>query len=170
VIDLKKVVLTAGHSMVELVLVMFLLILFSVSTLSLVASSSDAYVDIVRKKDTLSSLRVAQSYIYTKVRQNLAEDAISLRQYRDIEGTCLVVEDRSSDIPYETIIFVKDGQLRETLLLEDTQFDPEESFVIVGLDGLNLELIEGKGISFETILTESGKEERLQGFVALLVN
>lgn len=166
---MKRESRTAGHSSIELVLVMLLLILFSISTLSLVASSSDAYTETIRKNGTSSSLRVAQSYIYTKLRQSLSEDAISLRRYSNVEDMCLVIEDRT-DIAYETVIFVKNGQLRETILLEDTQFDPEASFEVARLDALNLELIEGKGLFFETILTESGQEKRLQGFVALLVN
>lgn len=167
---LKKVIPKAGHSTIELILVMLLLILFSVSTLSLVAGSSDTYIETVRKNDTLSNLRVAQSYLYTKVRQGLEANAVSLRKYSGISGDCLVISNDDSEEKYETVIFVKDGELREALLLSDTQFDPEESFPVVKLDELKLELIPDKGLSFETVLLVESQENRLKGFVALLGN
>lgn len=167
---LKKVISKAGHSTIELILVMLLLILFSVSTLSLVASSSNAYIETVRKNETLSNLRVAQSYLYTKVRQGLEADAISLRSYSGVPGDCLVISNDNSEDKYETVIFVKEGELRESLVLSDTGFDPEESFTVVKLDELKLELIPEKGLSFETVLLADGRENSLRGFVALLGN
>ena len=167
---MNKVASKAGHSTIELILVMLLLILFSVSTLSLVTGSSDAYIETVRKNDTLSSLRVAQSYLYMKIRQGLEEDAVSLRSYSGIPGSCLVISNDDSEDKYETIIFVKDGQLREALVLSNAQFEPEESFQVVRLDELKLEMITGKGLSFETILHAEGQENSLKGFVALLGN
>lgn len=165
---MNKLISKAGRSTTELILVMLLLILFSVSSMSLVASSSDAYIDTVRKNDTLASLRVAQSYLYTKVRQGLETGAVSIRSQSDIPGGCLVISNEDSADIYETYIFVKDGQLCESLVLSDTQFDPEESFQVVKLDQLKLKIIPQKGLYFETVLLEKDGEKSLKGFAVLL--
>ncbi len=159
-----------GRSMIELVLVMFLLILFSVATLSLVIGSSNAYRDTIKKNDTISNLRISQAYIHTKIRQNLEVDAISLRDFEGVENAFLVIKDNHSPVAYETIIFVKDGYLREALIIEGFEFDLDSSFPVVELDEIYFELIDQKGLSFETTLNTNGSENSLTGFIALPLN
>ncbi len=165
---MKRLISQAGRSTTEMILVMLLLILFSVSSMSLVASSSNAYIDTIRKNDNLASLRVAQSYLYTKVRQGLESGAVRITSHIDIPGGCLVIGNDDSLEKYDTYIFVKDGQLRESLVLPDLQFDPEESFQVVRLDELKLEIIPEKGLYFETVLFGDNQKNSLKGFVVLL--
>lgn len=165
---MKRLISQAGHSTTEMILVMLLLILFSVSSMSLVASSSNAYIDTIRKNDNLASLRVAQSYLYTKVRQGLESGAVRIASHSGIPGGCLVIGNDDSFEKYDMYIFVKDGQLRESLVLPDIQFDPEESFQVVRLDELKLEIIPEKGLYFETVLLEDNLKKSLKGFVVLL--
>lgn len=156
-----------GSSLIELVLVMFLLILFSITTLSLTTGSANAYRDAIRKNDTISNLRISQAYLHTKIRQNLEIDTISLRNFDGVENACLVIKDHHSPIPYETIIFVKDGYLREALVIEGFELDLDSSFPVVELDDVYFEWIDQKGLSFETSLNLNGNEKSLTGFIAL---
>ena len=156
-----------GSSLIELVLVMFLLILFSITTLSLTTGSANAYRDTINKNDTISNLRISQAYLHTKIRQNLEIDTISLRNFDGVENACLVIKDHHSPIPYETIIFVKDGYLREALVIEGFELDLDSSFPVVELDDVYFEWIDQKGLSFETTLNLNGSEKSLTGFIAL---
>lgn len=167
---MKDKSLIKGRSSIELILVMLLLILFSVSTLSLVTGSSNAYRETIRKNDTISNLRISQAYLHTKIRQNLEIDAISLRNIEGIEKACLVIKDNHSPVSYETIVFIKDGYMREALVIDGFDFESESSFPIVKLDELYFEWIDQKGLSFETILLENGREKSLTGFIALPLN
>ena len=168
--DLKGNARIEGRSMIELILVMFLLILFSVTTLSLVIGSTNAYRDTIRKNDTISNLRISQAYIHTKIRQNLEVDTISLRDFDGVENALLVIKDNHSPVAYETVIFVKDGYLREALIIEGFEFDLDSSFPVVELDEIYFEWIDQKGLSFETTLNTNGSEKSLTGFIALPIN
>src|SRR5660397_37010 len=129
--------------MTEIILVMVLLILFSISTLALVATGSDSYINIINDNEKNSNLRVAQSYIHTKVRQNLEKDAIYTAEFPEINDTCLVVKDGYSNVKYETVIFLQNGQMKESLVIDGGSFNPEASFTIVEIDELDFKIIEG---------------------------
>ena len=167
---MKQKPLISGHSLVELILVMFLLILFSVSTISLVIGSADAYSETIRSNDTISNLRISQAYLYTKIRQSLEADAMSLREIEGIDALCLVIKESHAPVSYETVIFVKDGYLREALVIEGFDFESESSFPVVKLDQIAFEWINDKGIAFKTTLNNNGYEKSLNGFVALPLN
>jgi hypothetical protein len=165
--DLKEKPLISGHSLIELILVMLLLILFSMATISLVLGSADAYSETISNNDNSSNLRISQAYIHTKIRQNLEAGALSLRKEEGIDDVCLAIKESHLTISYETIIFVKEGFLRESLVIEGFEFDSESSFPVIRLDKIEFELIKDKGLAFKTTLIEDGSEKSLYGFVAL---
>ncbi len=165
---MKKINSNEGRTMTEIILVMVLLILFSISTLTLVATGSDSYINIINDNEENSNLRVAQSYIHTKIRQNLEKDAVYIADFPEIENTCLVIKDGYSNIEYETVIFLHDGQMKESLIIDGGSFNPEASFTIVEIDELNFEVVDGNKLSFETLIEEKGKTESLKSYVSLI--
>lgn len=156
-----------GRASTELILAMVLLILFSAATLTLVSSGTDVYSSTVRLNNTNSSLRVAASYIYTKARHSMEADSIKVAGYDSINGDCLVILQRIQGVPYETVIFVYEGFLRESIIPLGGQPEPDSSFEIVELSGLLLEE-DGSGIMFN-VIQESDKENSvIEGYISKL--
>ncbi|MFO7886990.1 MAG: DUF4860 domain-containing protein [Eubacteriales bacterium] len=167
---MKKINSKEGRTMTEIILVMVLLILFSISTLTLVATGSDSYINIINNNENNSNLRVAQSYIHTKVRQNLDKNAIYITTFPESKGNCLVIKDGYSDVEYETVIFLHEGEIKESIIIQGGSFNPEASFTIVEVDKLNFKLVDGKKLSFETSIFENGQTKKLKSYISLINN
>jgi len=170
VINLKKINSIKGRTMTEVILVMVLLILFSISTLTLVATGSDSYINIVNNNENNSNLRIAQSYIHTKIRQNLEKNAIYITTFPETKGNSLVIKDGYSDVEYETVIFLHEGEIKESIIVQGGSFNPEASFTIVKIDELDFQLVDGKKLSFETSIVKNGKTKKLKSYVSLINN
>lgn len=156
-----------GRASYELLLVMILLILFSVSTLTLVSSGSDAYIATVSKTSANSDIRVASSYIYTKCRQNMEKNGIRIATLNGIEGQSLVISESLEGALYDTVIFVHEGSLREAIISPGTELDPESSFEISRIDRLELEENQ-YGIDFRLIILDEDGERVAEGFISTL--
>lgn len=130
--------LNRGYTLIELVLVMALLALFGVATFSLVISGSTAYKGIMEKKDSESELRVAISYLDTKVRQNDFKNAVRLKENPAGDGKALVVEETVEGIVYETWIYLSGGKLREVLVETGEPVQDNLGFEIATIEGFNV--------------------------------
>ncbi len=128
-----------GYAMIELVLVIALLALFGVATLSLVVSGSAAYENLNDKKELDSELRVAVSYLDTKVRQNDSEGALSLRSNPAGDGPALVVGEIIGETQYETWIYLSGGKLREVLIEKGEPVLDDLGFDIAEIEGFTAE-------------------------------
>lgn len=154
-----------GSSSTELILTMLLLILFSLATISLVVSASGAYRGSVESIEDESQIRVAQSYLYTKFRQNLEPDKISIEKLPGVEKNGIIITDSVLGENIRTIIYFNEGYIREAVFFEDAQFDPNANYPIARLKDLEVNIIKGKGIEFET-MSDEGKS--FKGFVAFI--
>lgn len=154
-----------GSSSTEFILTMLLLILFSLATISLVVSASGAYRGSEETIEDESQIRVAQSYLYTKFRQNMEVNRISVESLPGVEEKGIVITDTVLGEDIKTIIFHHEGYLREGVFLSNTEFNPTSSYPIASLEKLNINMIENKGIDFETISVQ-GKS--FKGFIALI--
>jgi type II secretory pathway pseudopilin PulG len=105
-----------GYSLIELILVMVLLILFGLTTFTLVIAGSSTYGKLTKNKNSNSELRVALSYVNMKVRQNDSFNSISIRRVSREVGDAVVISKLMGEKPYETWIYCSKGILREALL------------------------------------------------------
>jgi hypothetical protein len=156
-----------GKASYEVIFAMLLLILFSVATLTLVSSGTDAYITTEARSNSNSEMRIASSYIYTKTRQNMERGSIYIDSSYKVDGNCLVISQVIEGSLYETIIFVHEGMLRETLIQVGTEFDPDSSFEIAKIDKLELTESE-KGLSFTLISNTSEGRNSVDGFISTL--
>lgn len=152
-----------GYAMIELVLVIALLALFGVATLSLVVSGSAAYENINSKKDLDSELRVALSYLDTKVRQNDSEGALRLESNPAGDGSALVVTEIIGDTQYETWIYLSGGKLREVLIDKDEPVLDDLGFEIAEIDGLAAEFDPDKMLLHLNVWSTSGNSRQSLG-------
>lgn len=125
----------SGYALIELVLVIALLALFGIATLSLVATGSAAYKDINEKKELDSELRVAISYLDTKVKQNDSEGTLSLRSNPAGDGKALIVSEIIGEKQYETWIYLSGGKLREVLIEKGEPVLDDLGFEIAKIGG-----------------------------------
>ena len=67
-----------GYSLIEMSIVMMLLVLFGLGIFMLAAATTTTYESLVENKSESESLRIASSYIVTKIRQNDRIDSIKI--------------------------------------------------------------------------------------------
>lgn len=138
-IFIVKLSANSGYTLIELTLVIALLALFGTATLSLVVSSSTAYKGIVEQKDTDSELRIALSYIDTKVKQNDSENVLRLKNNPVGAGSALVIEEILDGTSYETWVYYSAGRLREAWVEKGTAASDDLSFEIASIEGFEAE-------------------------------
>lgn len=123
-----------GAGMIELILVMMLLILFGLSTFTLVVSGSNAYSATLSEKENLADRRVALSYIENKIRQNDRSKAIEVRKNKLNGGVAIVIKERQGEDIFETWIYENEGVLREAYFKKGTELSDDMSFEIAPID------------------------------------
>jgi prepilin-type N-terminal cleavage/methylation domain-containing protein len=136
-IGFKNKTNSRGYSLIELVLVMALLVIFGLSTFTLVVSGSGAYKNILDKKEANSELRVAISYINMRIRQNDSVDSVRVEKSPFGNDAAIVTEEVIDNSTYETWIFWHEGKLREALVRQGESVTVDISFVIADIDGFS---------------------------------
>jgi type II secretory pathway pseudopilin PulG len=126
-----------GYSLIELIFVMVLLILFGLTTFTLVIAGSTTYDKLTKIKNNNSELRVALSYVNMKVRQNDSFNSISIQMASRKNGNAVVISKLMGGKPYETWIYCSKGRLREALVKKGVLPSDELSSEIAVISGFN---------------------------------
>lgn len=127
-----------GYSLIEMSIVMMLLVLFGLGIFMLAAATTTTYESLVENKADNESIRIASSYIVTKIRQNDRMDSIKIDSNAFDDRDALVVLETINDEVYETWIYVSEGHLREATVLKGVTPSDDLSFEIADIDGLTL--------------------------------
>ncbi len=132
--------------MMEIICVAALLLLFGLSTFTLVSVGADAYSRLLNKREATSDMRVASSYLSMKVRQCDERGAAEVR--REPSGDVLVLTNTDEDgVAIETRVYLHKGMLYEAIASTGEAFDPELGFEIVPADVFYVALENG-GLTF----------------------
>jgi type II secretory pathway component PulJ len=129
-----------GYSLIEMMIVMLLLVLFGLGIFMLAATSSTTYQKLVEDKETDGELRVASSYLMTKIRQNDRMGAIRIEKSAINSEDALVIEETLGNEVYETWIYVSDGVLREATVLKENTPNDDVSFEVAKVDDVRFGL------------------------------
>ena len=129
-----KWVSESGYSLIEMTIAMLLLVIFGLAVFMLAASSTTTYEKLVDDKNTSEELRVASSYLVTKLRQNDQKEAISLESNLLFDSEALTIREVIGDETYITWIYISDGALREVTVLEGVEPSDDLSFEIAKVD------------------------------------
>lgn len=127
-----------GYSLIEMSIVMMLLVLFGLGIFMLAAATTTTYESLVENKAESESIRIASSYIVTKIRQNDRVDSIKIDSNAFDDRDALIVLETINDEVYETWIYVSDGRLREATVLKGVTPNDDLSFEIADIDRLTL--------------------------------
>ena len=112
------------NHIVDVLFVLALFVVFTLSALVLVILGANVYRQTVRYMDENYTARTDYSYLKEKVRQNDIYDSISIGE---LEGTTALVLTREiGDTDYATYLYLHDGSLRELFMRQgsDIGSDP----------------------------------------------
>jgi len=163
---MKNIKNEGGYSFIETAIVMMLLLLFSLGIFLLAATTSTTYESLVEEKSETEELRIASSYIVTKLRQNDRLESVSV-DYKTLKvSDALVVSETLSDVIYETWIYLEEGTLRELTVTKGDPLNRDMSFEIAKVDAFKIN-VDKKSISFSL---SKGKTSLSDVFVTLKSN
>lgn len=126
------------HNYSELVFVILLFLLFSLSALALVILGGNVYSGILDHMDENYELRTPLAYMATKVRQGDVREGIRLDE-ETLGTTALVLTEDGGDALYETWIYYCDGALREFYGSQGLEFLPSDGMEVVQAAGFTME-------------------------------
>lgn len=114
----------------DLIFVLALFCVFAVSSILLVTLGSKVYRHIVHTSDENFDTRTPSAYLIEKFRQNEGHGRISLlNDFGD--GSTIVMTDFINGQPYETKIYLDQGNLKELFSKKDANLSPSAGDIIV---------------------------------------
>lgn len=159
----KKSADKKGYTLIELVLVLFLLIFIAMSVFSLTGVGSEAFLRLSRSQAIQSDLRIGLSYLDVKLRQHNTIDAIALESPPfsfETAGSELISDEavrisRMIDgATYELWIYHYNGYLYELLTEPGSLVKPDMGTRIVRTDTFNLVSVADDALTFTLSLVD----------------
>ena len=152
-----------GYSVIEVVLVMFLLITFGIAAFALVYIGGNSYERMTNEKNAEAELRIAVSYAETRLRKYDRTNGFRIDQTPDRTGNALVFNDFANGIDYETWVFWYDGKLIEIITEKDKKFNPDDGFEIAAVDSFDISFNSKRNeVVIKASITSNGKEKTLE--------
>ena len=142
-----------GKARIETILVMLMLVVFSISTYTLVVSTASSYGKNYSDMDAKDNLRLALSYIDLKIKQSDKKGVYVLEKAIE-DRDVIVVEDEIKREIYQNIIYFKEGFLKEMLIKKGTNLSEVEGFEIAKIRDMTVKKT-GKGLINLSITTEN---------------
>jgi hypothetical protein len=133
-----------GYTLIELVLVLFLLVLVASSVFVLAASGSRAFLRLSARLGEDADLRTGLSYLDVQIHKHDSQNALSIRPAPFGESgssgidQALVITQEIEGSTYLTWIYIQDGYLCELFVEEGIAVNPDMGSRIVKMDGLQL--------------------------------
>ncbi|MDD4461707.1 MAG: DUF4860 domain-containing protein [Eubacteriales bacterium] len=128
-----------GYTLIELVLVIFLLLFIAMAVFSLTGIGSQSYSRLVQKQDVQSDLRVGLSYLDVRMKQHDVSGAVTVMNapFANTAETArpvLRIQRSYADVVYNLWIYEYDGYLCELLTRPDADITAEMGSRIVAMD------------------------------------
>lgn len=146
-----------GKTTVETIATLLLLILLGVGLFSLSLSTVNAYHRLYEAKENATDLRVAQSYLSMKIRQNDRTGCLQVAVDPVSEKHALVAFEEIEGVSYATWVFHYNGSLYEALVLKDEAPSLEVAQAITRVDTFDIQYDE-KEQGFFITLGKNGEQ------------
>jgi hypothetical protein len=144
---------------IDTVFVICLLLLFVLSSLSVIAIGASIYKKNVREMGDNSSHRIACAYITEKVRQ--ADEGGQIRVEEIFGENALVLTKEIKGVTYNTYIYDYDGNLMELFARSDLgSFYPQSGQKILKVDSFDIEEV-SEGLFRADVIMSDGLEDYL---------
>ncbi|EHL16378.1 MAG: DUF4860 domain-containing protein [Peptoanaerobacter stomatis] len=145
-----------GKTRLETMLVMLLLIVFGISTYTLVVVTATSYEKTQAETTAKDNLRLASSYIESKLRSANKDNVKIVDSIFDSQSKAIILEEKLEGDTYQTAIYYKDNALREIYIKKGTQLEDTSGFEIAKIDKFDIEKLQNNtlNISFATSANE----------------
>ncbi|MDW7657023.1 MAG: DUF4860 domain-containing protein [Bacillota bacterium] len=148
-----------GYTLIEMVLVMFLLILVSFYVFTLTGVGSSAWLRLTDWQNSTSDLRIGISYIDVKVRSHDVAGRIDIRPDPFSGNDALVISRPVGEETFLTWIYIHDGSLYELFVRENAAVTPEMGNKIADIQTMQLSMPSPRQLSV-TLVNGSGEMAR----------
>jgi type II secretory pathway pseudopilin PulG len=161
-----------GYSLIELMFVMMLLVLFGLTTFTLVISGSNTYKRLTESKNENSELRVAISYVKMEIRQNDTRNSMSIRKNFTGNGNsndnALVIDKTTGKESYEKWIYCSKGKLKEAYVKKGELPKDDLSIEVATISSFDVEFSNnGKGINIRVSKAFGSGDKSYSSVIAL---
>jgi type II secretory pathway pseudopilin PulG len=157
-----------GYSLIELMFVMMLLVLFGLTTFTLVISGSNTYKRLTESKNENAELRIAISYIKMEIRQNDTSNSMSIQKNFAGTGEALVIGKSVGKESYEKWIYCNNGKLKEAYVKKGNLPKDELSIEIAEISGFDVNFISGgKGVNIKVSKAFGSGDKSYSSVIAL---
>jgi hypothetical protein len=127
-----------GRTTVETIATLLLIILLGMGLMGLTASSVNAYQRLYRGKECSTELRIAYSFITTKIRQNDVTGCLHVVRNPISNQNALVIYETIDGVDYATWIYHYQGTLWEAFVLKEEAPSLEVSQAIAQVDAFTI--------------------------------
>lgn len=124
---------------IDMVFVITLFFVFSLSALMLVIIGADVYKKTVASMDSNYISRTSFAYVTEKIRQNDSYDSIEIKPYG--EGDALLLKETIEDTSYTTYLYIYNGYLMELFAKSDQDLSPDSGQKILAIQSFSIKKI-----------------------------
>ncbi|NLB77644.1 MAG: DUF4860 domain-containing protein [Clostridiaceae bacterium] len=128
-----------GRVLIETICAMLLLVLLGAGCFSLSFSTFGAYERLNASKEKSSELRVASSFIMTKIRQNDVAGGLDVKPDSITGNNALIIYENLDGEDYDTWIYYNAGYIMEALVLKGEEPSIDVSQTIAKVDSFQID-------------------------------
>ena len=131
------------HS-IDVLFTMILFAIFFIMSVLLVMIGSNVYGNIVDRQESNDEIRTTLNYVAGKVKTCNVENGVDIET---MEGTpVLTIKNDEGSYVVKTIIYFKDGYLREAAIMDGDQYNLGFGEEVIKTTGFSFEILKDKGI------------------------
>ena len=132
---------------VSFLFTMILLFTLGISALLTILFGAEIYENINKRAETNFSNSTAFAYIANKVRQH---DSAGVLSVEDVQGiSVLKIEESYGENQYHTLIYCKDGMLKELFTAVDSGLTIDDGLDVMELEDLSLSVLDNGSFLIE---------------------
>lgn len=138
-----------GSRSVQFLFTVLLLLFLSMSALFTILFGAKIYENISNRMNENFTSTTALSYISNKVKQN---DKAGMVSVESVQGTpVLKLVEVYDESVYNTLIYCKDGKLKELFSSADSGLTLNDGIEIMDLQGMNFEMVDDDLLKVQTL-------------------
>ena len=154
---------TSSANMFQIIFITALLLLFGVTTYTLVTVGGSSYRRVMEARDENAASRTALSYIGMRVRQNDVQDALAI----DAANNALLLRSGDAVDAYEYRIYYYEGGLYECLAMVGQPFNVWDGAYVAPIGGLEMETFEKNGQTMLSVTVLSTGDEPIESSMTM---
>lgn len=155
-----------GKTRLETIVVMLILLMFGISTYTLVLATTTSYEKSQNEHIAKDNLRLASSYIDSKIK-HFEKNNIKIEKTPLVNSNAIILEENIEGDIYQTIIYFKDKSLKEIFIKKGTQLDDSLSFEIARLEDIQINKIKDRILELTFHTKANGNDYNTQTILNL---